>query len=49
MTIRGMEIEVAADSAQPKTPVPEKEEGLIPDAFEDALFEGVAKWLRGTL
>lgn len=49
MTIRGMEIEEAADGAQPKTPVPEKEEGLIPDAFEDALFEGVAKWLRGTL
>ncbi len=49
VTIRGMEIVTASESAGAPAETTEKKEGLIPDAFEDALFDGVAAWLRGTL
>ena len=49
VTIRGVEFETAAEGVKQDAPAEEKKEGLIPDAFEDALFEGIAAWLRGTL
>ena len=45
--IRSMTVKTGEVFSPP--PAAEPEDGLIPDAFEDALFDGVAAWLRGTL
>ena len=49
LSIRGLEIGASPDGAAEHAPAEKKEEGLIPDAFEDALFDGIAAWLRDTL
>ena len=48
-TVRAMDVETAAAETVPDTAEAGGTEGLIPDAFEDALFDGIAAWLRATL